>query len=37
MLDPHQEGLEKLVTMIEALEVGMLTTEEENGGLRSGR
>ena len=35
MLDPHQEGFEKLVTMIEALEVGMLTTEEENGGLRS--
>ena len=35
MLDPHQEGFEKLVAMIEALAVGMLTTEEENGGLRS--
>ena len=35
MLDPHQEGFEKLVTMIEALDVGMLTTEDENGGLRS--
>jgi general stress protein 26 len=35
MLDPHQEGSEKLVAMIEALGVGMLTTEEENGCLRS--
>ena len=35
MLDPHQEGFEKLVTIIEAIEVGMLTTEEENGDLRS--
>ena len=35
MLDPHQEGFEKLVTMIEAIDVGMLTTEEENGDLRS--
>lgn len=35
MFDPHQVGFEKLVTMIEALGVGMLTTEEENGGLRS--
>jgi general stress protein 26 len=35
MLDPHQEGFEKLVTMIEALDVGMLTTEQENGCLRS--
>ena len=35
MLDPHQEGFEKLVAMIEALAVGMLTTEEENGDLRS--
>jgi general stress protein 26 len=35
MLDPHQEGFEKLAAMIEALGVGMLTTEEENGGLRS--
>jgi general stress protein 26 len=35
MLDPHQEGFEKLLTLIEALGVGMLTTEEENGVLRS--
>ena len=35
MLDPHQQGFAKLVAMIEALEVGMLTTEDENGRLRS--
>ncbi len=35
MLDPHQEGFAKLVAMIEALDVGMLTTEDENGHLRS--
>jgi general stress protein 26 len=35
MLDPHQEGFEKLVTMIEAIDVGMLTIAEENGELRS--
>ena len=35
MLDPHQQGFAKLVAMIEALDVGMLTTEDENGHLRS--
>ena len=35
MLDPHQQGFAKLVAMIEALDVGMLTTEDENGLLRS--
>jgi general stress protein 26 len=30
-----QQGFAKLVTMIEALEVGMLTTEDKNGHLRS--
>jgi len=35
MLDTHQQGFAKLVAMIEALEVGMLTTEDENGHLRS--
>ena len=35
MLNPHQQGFAKLVTMIEALDVGMLTTEDENGQLRS--
>ncbi len=35
MLNPHQQGFAKLVTMIEALDVGMLTTEDEHGHLRS--
>ena len=35
MLDTHQQGFAKLVAMIEALDVGMLTTEDENGQLRS--
>jgi general stress protein 26 len=35
MLDPHQPGFAKLAMMIEALEVGMLTTEDEHGHLRS--
>jgi len=35
MLDAHQRGFAKLVTMIEALDVGMLTTEDKNGHLRS--
>ena len=35
MLDTHQQGFAKLVTMIEALDVGMLTTEDKNGHLRS--
>ena len=35
MLEPQQQGFAKLVTMIEALEVGMLTTEDKNGHLRS--
>ncbi len=35
MVDPHQQGFAKLVAMIEALEVGMLTTEDKNGHLRS--
>ena len=35
MLDTHQQGFAKLVAMIEALDVGMLTTEDENGHLRS--
>ena len=35
MLDTHQQGFAKLVTMIETLEVGMLTTEDKNGHLRS--
>ena len=30
-----QQGFAKLVTMIETLEVGMLTTEDKNGHLRS--
>ncbi len=35
MVDPHQQGFAKLVAMIEALEVGMLTTEDKSGHLRS--
>jgi general stress protein 26 len=35
MLDPHQPGFAKLAMMIEALEVGMLTTDDEHGHLRS--
>ena len=35
MLDTHQQGFAKLVALIEALDVGMLTTEDENGHLRS--
>ncbi len=35
MVDTHQQGFAKLVTMIEALDVGMLTTEDKNGHLRS--
>jgi general stress protein 26 len=35
MLDPHRPGFAKLAAMIEALEVGMLTTEDEQGHLRS--
>jgi general stress protein 26 len=35
MLDPHQPGFVKLAAMIEALAVGMLTTEDEHGRLRS--
>jgi len=35
MLDPNQPGFAKLAMMIEALEVGMLTTEDEQGHLRS--
>ncbi len=35
MLEPQKQGFAKLVTMIEALEVGMLTTEDKNGRLRS--
>ena len=35
MLDAHQQGFAKLVAMIEALDVGMLTTEDKSGHLRS--
>ena len=35
MVDTHQQGFAKLLTMIEALDVGMLTTEDKNGHLRS--
>ncbi len=35
MLNPDQPGFSKLVAMIEALDVGMLTSEDENGHLRS--
>ncbi len=35
MLDPHLQGFAKLTAMIEALDVGMLTTGDENGTLRS--
>ncbi len=35
MLNTHQQGFAKLVALIEALDVGMLTTEDENGHLRS--
>ncbi len=35
MLEAHQRGFAKLATMIEALGVGMLTTEDKNGHLRS--
>ncbi len=35
MADTHQQGFAKLVTMIEAVGVGMLTTEDKNGRLRS--
>lgn len=35
MLDSGQDGFAKLVSKIEALEVGMLTTFDDNGNLRS--
>jgi general stress protein 26 len=35
MAGTHQQGFAKLVTMIEAVDVGMLTTEDKNGHLRS--
>ena len=35
MADTHQQGFAKLVKMIEAADVGMLTTEDKNGRLRS--
>ena len=35
MADTHQQGYAKLVKMIEAADVGMLTTEDKNGRLRS--
>ena len=35
MLNPHQQGFAKLAAMIEALDVAMLTTEDETGRLRS--
>ncbi len=35
MADTRQQGFAKLVTMIEAVDVGMLTTEDKNGHLRS--
>ena len=35
MLDPHQQGFAKLVAIIEALDVGMFTTEDQGGHLRS--
>lgn len=35
MLDEHQQGFAKLVSMIETVGVGMLTTEDKNGHLRS--
>jgi general stress protein 26 len=35
MLDPHQPAFVKLAAIIEALNVGMLTTEDEHGRLRS--
>ncbi len=35
MADTHQQGFAKLAKMIEAVDVGMLTTEDKNGRLRS--
>ncbi len=35
MLDTRQKGFDKLITMISALEVGMLTTGDADGVLRS--
>ncbi len=35
MADTHQQGFAKLVKMIEAVDVGMLTTEDKHGHLRS--
>ncbi len=35
MTDTHQQGFAKLVKLIEAVDVGMLTTEDKNGRLRS--
>ncbi len=35
MLDTHPQDFAKLVTMIEALGVGMLATEDKNGHLRA--
>jgi general stress protein 26 len=35
MLDTHQQGFAKLVAMIEALDVGMLTTADRSRTLRS--
>ncbi|MBJ7535459.1 pyridoxamine 5'-phosphate oxidase family protein [Rhodomicrobium vannielii ATCC 17100] len=34
-MDTHQQGFAKLVTMIDAIEVGMLTTADEAGHMRS--
>lgn len=35
MLDAHQQGFPKLASMIDSISVGMLTTGDENGNLRS--
>jgi len=35
MIDTHQKGFAKLVALIDALDVGMLTTMDANGLLRS--
>ncbi|MFT4078089.1 pyridoxamine 5'-phosphate oxidase family protein [Rhodomicrobium sp.] len=34
-MDTHQQGFAKLVAMIDAIEVGMLTTADESGHLRA--